>query len=298
MQKPTWRGIVPILLTTFDERGELDIDSQLRLADYLLDSGAHGIALFGNASEGYTLSAAERVLLMRKLIPHVNGRVPVIVSSGHTGTLCAVELSREAEDLGADGLMILPPYFVKPDGPGLFAYYQAISEAVRIPIMVQDAPLLTQVNMPAAALAKMGKELKQVQYVKVEAPPTAPKVTEVGTAAGDDLVLFGGLNGQFLLEELGRGAQGTMPGSDLIPEFVAIWDAYERGDADEARRLFTRALPLIRFELQPALGVAAMKQNLKTRGVIAHATVRQPTRELDQAGLKELAELRSALERA
>lgn len=296
MQKSVWRGVVPILLTTFDDRGELDMRSQLDLLEYLLESGAHGIALFGNASEGYTLSAAERLFLMRNIIPRLKGKVPVIVSTGHTGTRCAVELSREAEDLGADGLMILPPYYVKPNGPGLLTYYRTISDAVRIPIMVQDAPLLSQVNMPPALLAKMGKEIEQVRYVKVEAPPTAPKVSEVAAAAGDSLVLFGGLNGQFLLEELKRGAQGTMPGSDLTSEFVAIWNAHNRGDAQEARRLFTRVLPLIRFELQPALGVAAMKQNLKTRGVITHATVRHPTRELDTAGLEELKEIRNALE--
>jgi 2-keto-3-deoxy-L-arabinonate dehydratase len=290
-----WEGIFPILLTTFDEAGKLDIDSQLRLADYLIDSGAHGLGLFGNASEGYTLSGAERVRLMQAIVPHVNHRVPVIISTGHTGTDCAAELGREAEGFGADGLVVLPPYYVKPDATDLLRYYGAISDAVKLPIMVQDAPLLTQVAMPPALLARMAKEIANVQYVKVEAPPTAPKVSEVRKAAGDDLTLFGGLNGQFLLEELRRGARGMMPGSDLVPEFVAIWKAYESGDGKAARELFTRILPLIRFELQPALGVAAMKQNLKHAGIISSATVRHPTRELDSEGLVDLAELRSEL---
>jgi 2-keto-3-deoxy-L-arabinonate dehydratase len=290
-----WKGVFPVLLTTFDEAGRLDIDSQLRLADYLIESGAHGLALFGNASEGYTLSGAERVQLMQAILPHVNRRVPVIVSTGHTGTDCAAELSREAEGLGADGLVVLPPYFVKPDGADLMRYYGAISDAVQIPIMVQDAPLLTQVAMPAALLARMAAEIANVLYVKIEAPPTTRKVSEVRQAVGEDLTLFGGLNGNFLLEELRRGARGTMPGSDLIPEFVAIWNAHESSDIQVARELFTRALPLIRFELQPALGVAAMKQNLKHARIIASATVRHPTRELDAEGLAELAELRDAL---
>jgi 2-keto-3-deoxy-L-arabinonate dehydratase len=290
-----WKGIFPILLTTFDEAGRLDVDSQLRLADYLIESGAHGLGLFGNASEGYTLSGPERLRLMQVILPHVNRRVPVIVSTGHTGTDCAAELGREAEGLGADGLVVLPPYFVKPDGAGLMRYYAAVSDAVKIPIMVQDAPLLTQVTMPPMLLARMAKEIANVLYVKVEAPPTAPKVSEVREVAGDDLTLFGGLNGQFLLEELRRGACGTMPGSDLIPEFVLIWNMHQRGDTKAARELFTRILPLIRFELQPALGVAAMKQNLKQAGVITSATVRHPTRELDSEGLTDLAELRAAL---
>ena len=291
-----WQGIIPILLTTFDEAGRLDIDSQLRLADYLIESGAHGLALFGNASEGYTLSGADRIRLMQAIVPHVNRRVPVIVSAGHTGTDCAAELAREAEGLGADGLVVLPPYYIKPDAGDLMRYYGVVSAAVRIPIMVQDAPLLTQVAMPPTLLARMAKEITNVHYVKVEAPPTAPKVSEVKRAAGDDLTLFGGLNGQFLLEELRRGARGTMPGSDLIPEFVSIWNAHENGDMKTARELFTRILPLIRFELQPALGVAAMKQNLKHAGIIKSATVRHPTKELDSDGLADLADLRVALQ--
>jgi len=288
-----WEGVFPILLTTFEEDGSLDLKSQLQLVDYLLAAKAHGIALFGNASEGYTLSNAERVELMRKIIPHVRRRVPVIVSSGHTGTDCAAALSKEAQDLGADGLMILPPYYLKPDGAGLMHYYKVISNAVSIPMMVQDAPLMTQVAMPPALLARMAEEIEHVQYAKIEAAPTAVKVSEVRDAAGDKLTLFGGLNGQFLLEELNRGATGTMPGSDLIPQFVELWDAYRSGNADDARKIFRRILPLIRYELQPGLGVSAMKLNLKKLGVVKTSAVRHPTRALDRKGVEELAELRA-----
>jgi 4-hydroxy-tetrahydrodipicolinate synthase len=288
-----WEGVFPILLTTFEEDGSLDLKSQLQLVDYLLAAKAHGIALFGNASEGYTLSNAERVELMRKIIPHVRRRVPVIVSSGHTGTDCAAALSKEAQGLGADGLMILPPYYMKPDGAGLMHYYQVISNAVSIPIMVQDAPLMTQVAMPPALLARMAEQIEHVQYAKIEAAPTAVKVSEVRDAAGDKLTLFGGLNGQFFLEELNRGATGTMPGSDLIPQFVELWDAHRSGNADDARKIFRRILPLIRYELQPGLGVSAMKLNLKELGVVKTSAVRHPTRALDRKGVEELAELRA-----
>jgi 4-hydroxy-tetrahydrodipicolinate synthase len=115
-------------------------------------------------------------------------------------------------------------------------------------------------------------------------------VTEVRQAAGESLVIFGGLNGQFFLEELQRGARGTMPGSDMIPRFVKIWNAYESGKLREARAEFNRCLPLIRFELQPGLGVSAMKHNLKAANIISFTTVRPPTRALDSAGVEELQE--------
>ena len=168
-------GIFPIVNTTFHEDGSLDLDSQLRLIRFLMECGAHGLGLFGTASEGYTLSMDERVQLMRLIVREVGGRVPVVVSTGHTGTDVAVALSRQAEAEGADALMVLPPYFLKPDAEGIFEYFRAISDAVSIPIMVQDAPLMTQVAMSPSLLAQMARELKHVRYAKIEATPTGPR---------------------------------------------------------------------------------------------------------------------------
>jgi 2-keto-3-deoxy-L-arabinonate dehydratase len=285
----TFEGIFPIVNTTFHEDGSLDLDSQRRLVRFLLECGADGLGLFGTASEGYTLSADERLQLMRVILREVDGRVPVIVSTGHTGTDIAVALSRQAEAEGADAVMVLPPYFLKPDADGIFEYFRAIDAALTIPIMVQDA-------LGPSLFARMAGELQHVRYAKIEAPPTAPKITDVRRAAGDDLRLFGGLNGQFLLEELGRGAKGTMPGSDLTAFFVRLWDLWHKGSPQEARAEFARYLPLIRYELQPGLGVSVMKLNLCAWGVIDNPRVRHPTRTLDEMGRQELDVLRAALD--
>jgi 4-hydroxy-tetrahydrodipicolinate synthase len=290
-----FKGVIPIVNTTFRDDGSIDIDSQIRLVRFLLDSGAHGLGLFGNASEGYTLGADERLQLMRAIVREVNGQVPVIVSSGHTGTDVAVALGREAEAEGADGLMILPPYFLKPDAENVFRYYQAIDAAVGIPIMVQDAPLMTGVTMAAPLLARMGRELEHVRYVKVETPPTAPKISDVLAQGDNGPVLLGGLNGHFFIEELARGSQGTMPGSDLTAAFVKMWNLWTSGKQREARQEFNRYLPLIRYELQPGLGVSVMKHNLSSAGIIASTRVRHPTRALDEAGRREIALLREDL---
>jgi 4-hydroxy-tetrahydrodipicolinate synthase len=288
-------GVFPILNTPFHDDGSIDLDSQARLMEYLLAAGARGFGLFGNASEGYALLGEERRRILELAVRLVKGRVPLVVSSGHTGTDAAVALSREAQDLGADALMVLPPYFLKTDGEGLMRYYSAISDAVSIPIMVQDAPLLTQVPMPAALLIRMAKEIERVRYVKVEAPPTAPKVSAVVSGGGP--VVFGGLNCQFMIEEIQRGARGMMPGSDLIPELVEVWDHLAAGGNEAAWSVFSRILPLLRFELQPGMGVSAMKHNLAAAGVIESARVRHPTASLDSTSLKELAFLREFVSR-
>jgi 2-keto-3-deoxy-L-arabinonate dehydratase len=289
-------GVFPIVITTFHEDGSLDLESQRRLVRFLLDAGAHGLGLFGTASEGYTLSDSERAKLTEIILDEVAGRVPVVVSAGHTGTRVAVALSLEAERAGAAAVMVLPPYFLRPNAEGLFHYYEAISDAISIPIMIQDAPLMTQVTLSPAILARMGAELEQVQMVKVEAPPTAPKITELNALAGSSLTLFGGLNGQFVLEELGRGARGTMPGSDMTDMFVRVWDLYQSGKLAEARAEFNRYLPLIRYELQPGLGVSVMKHNLHAGGIITSPRVRHPTSSIDDVGLRELEELQCGLD--
>jgi 2-keto-3-deoxy-L-arabinonate dehydratase len=286
-----YEGIFPIALTPFDEDYEIDTGSQLALINYLIDCGVHGLAIFGNASEGYTLSESEKSRLMKLIVGEVRGRVPVFVSTGHTGTHVAVQLSRQAQEAGADGLMVLPPYFLKPSSEDLFGYYKAISDAISIPIMIQDAPMLTGVNMSAAQIARMARECDNVAYCKVEAPPTPEKVSELQRVAGSQLVCFGGLNGHFLLEELQRGARGTMPGSDMMAMFVKVWSDLEAGRIREARAQFNRHLPLIRFELQPGLGVSAMKHNLKAAGIIKHCTVRPPTRSLDTTAVEELQQI-------
>jgi 4-hydroxy-tetrahydrodipicolinate synthase len=290
-------GVYPIANTPFHPDGSIDFESQDRLIDHLLAQGAHGLGLFGNASEGYTLSSAERIELMRRIAKRVKGRVPLVASSGHTGTDAAVELSKEMQDLGADCLMVLPPYFLKTDGDGLMHYFEAISKAVSIPIMVQDAPLMTQVMMPPALLARMGREIENVRYVKVEAPPTPAKCTALTKAAGDALTLFGGLNCQFFIEEFSRGVRGQMPGSDRTADLVAIWNALEAGRTAEAWQIFAKILPLLRFQLQPGLGVSAQKHNLVAAGVIASAHVRHPTAALDEASVAELAVLRDLADR-
>ena len=285
-------GIIPILATPFHEDGSVDLDGQLRVVDHLLEQGAHGLAAFGNAGEGYTLLPEERRLLLTAIVKHTAGRAPIVVGIGATGADQAAAAAKEAVDLGADALMVLPPYYLKPDADGLGYFFEAVAAAAGKHVMVQDAPLLSGVPMPPPLLARLGRDIEHIDSVKVEQPPTAPKITKVCDAAGDSLTVLGGLNGQFMIEEIRRGARGQMPAADMTALYVQVWSQLEAGDDAGAWATFTKMLPLVRFELQPGLGVSAVKHNLVARGVIQSAKVRNPTQALDAQGLRELELLR------
>jgi len=147
----------------------------------------------------------------------VKGLIPLVVSSGANGADAAVALSREAEHHGASALMVLPPFYLKTDADGLMHYFDAISRAVSIPIMVQDAPLMTQVPMPAALLARMAKEIERVVYAKVEAPPTAPKVSAVIRAGGPFGDGSGGLRSRIAM----RRSWVSLPRNAMVPVIIS-----------------------------------------------------------------------------
>ena len=289
-------GIYPILVTTFHEDGSLDIASQLKLTDFLLEQGAHGLGLFGNASEGYALEASERIELMRAIAKHVGGRVPLVASSGATGTRSAVELSKQLAGLGADALMVLPPFFLKTDGDGLMHYFNEISNAAPIPIMVQDAPLLTQVAMPPALLARMAREIEQLSYFKIETAGAASKLRELIRLGGD--AVEGPWDGEeaiTLLPDLDAGATGAMTGGAYPDGIRPIIEAHRAGDRDKAYALYQQWLPLINYENRQS-GILTAKALMREGGVIACEAPRHPFPEMHPDVRKGLIETAQRLD--
>ena len=239
-------GLVPILATPFRGDGSLDLSSLARLVEYQAASGADGVATFGMASETFTLSAEERRLVLGMVVSTARSAgadMPVVAGVSATGLYPALEQGKAAVEGGASVLMVLPPFLVRPSDDQLAEFFGELAAAVGVPVMMQDAPALTGVAMSVRLTAEIGK-VPGVDYVKIEAAPTAPKVSAVAAAtAGGKLRVFGGQNAQFLLDELDRGAVGTMPAcefTDLLAEVVTAWNA---GNHDEAE---------VRFHQPPA----------------------------------------------
>lgn len=281
----TVHGLVPILATPFLPDGSLDLPGLRRLTEFQLASGVDGVAVFGMASENFALTSAERAVILREVTDVVAGAVPVVAGIGATSTVTALE--QVAACSSASALMVLPPYLVKPGPAQLVDFYAAVA-AEGQEVMVQDAPGATGIAMPVPLIVELAK-LPGITSVKVEAPPTAPKVAAVVDAvASPDFAVLGGQNAQYCLAEYTGGGVGTMPACefpDLLAPVLADWHAGRHADA---RAGFARLLPLILCGLQQGVAWAVHKEVLVRRGIIDHATVRAPATTPGRATLADL----------
>src|SRR5262245_33739247 len=139
-----YRGVFPVAPTIFDERGNLDLEGQRRCIDFMIDAGSQGVCILANFSEQFVLSDAERETVMRAVLKHVAGRIPVIVTTTHFSSAVCAARSRQAEECGAAMVMVMPPYHgatFRVSEPSIFEFFRIVSDSVSIPVMIQDAPV-------------------------------------------------------------------------------------------------------------------------------------------------------------
>ena len=239
-------GVLPVLAVPFNKDGSLDLESIPRLVEHCINNKANGVVIFGLASELYKLNDNERIQILEKVISSVNSRVPVIVGTEHSGTVAAVARSIEAEKLGASALMLYPPTFIKPDEANVLSYFKAVGSAVKIPIIIQDAPAWTGVPLPVSLLSRIIREQPNVCYIKLESPPIGDKAKLLKSEGFKIIAGYGAIH---LMEDLTAGIDGFMPGCSLPGIFVEINDLFKSGNVEKARTLYQLVLPLLTFQL-------------------------------------------------
>jgi 4-hydroxy-tetrahydrodipicolinate synthase len=282
-----WRGIFVIIVTPFTKDYELDEHSLRREVRFNVQAGAHGLVGPANASEFSTLSDDERKRWIEIVVSETRKRALVVAATTSGHALPAVALSQFAQRAGADGIMAMPPHVMHPDAAGCYDYFKALSQAVNIPICIQNYGPPIGTPMSAELLARMCRELAHVEYIKEETMPEPRQMSATLAAAGKDCKgVFGGQGGIYMIDEYRRGAVGNMPAGHTTDAQAAIWNALEAGEEAKAREMFNRLLPLINYERLH--GVAAYKEVLYRRGVIATRVARAPGRELDAHDLAEL----------
>jgi dihydrodipicolinate synthase/N-acetylneuraminate lyase len=273
-----FKGVFPVVPTTFNDAGELDLESQKRCIDFMIDAGSNGLCILANFSEQFLLSDDERETLTQTILKHVAGRVPVVVTTTHFGTRVCAERSRRAQDAGAAMVMVMPPYHgatLRASEEKIYEFYAALSDAIDIPIMIQDAPM-SGTPLPPAFLARMAKEIKQVSYFKIETAGAASKLRELIRLGGD--AIEGPWDGEeaiTLLPDLDAGATGAMTGGGYPDGIRRIVDAYAAGRREEAVAEYTRWLPLINYENRQG-GILTAKALMKAGGVISCEAPRHP----------------------
>ncbi len=283
-------GVHWMLATPFKEDEELDLSTIGNLMEKAYSAGCEGVVALGVTGEAARLTDAERRAVAKEVISNANG-LPVTLGTTAAGTAATIAYSKEAQELGAAAVMISAPAMGKPNPDSLFTHYQRIAETVDIPIVVQDYPQTSGVHMAPPLIARLFQEIPSVHYLKLEDPPTPTKITAIRNLAGDDLAIFGGLGGMYLLDELVRGSAGAMTGFAYPEVLVAICRHMAEGDKVQAEEVFYRHLPLLLFEFQEGIGVGIRKYALQQRGLISTGRVRHPGPQITEETRNEFHQL-------
>ncbi|MEX0319901.1 MAG: dihydrodipicolinate synthase family protein [Ruegeria sp.] len=292
-----YTGIWPVAPTPFNDDGSLDLDGMERVLDCLIDQGADGICILANFSEQFLISDEERAILTRLCLEHVAGRVPMIVTISHFATQIAVERAKYSKELGADIVMMMPPYhgaLLKGNAQQTYEQFAAVGE-VGIPIMVQDAPL-SGVDLPVPLLVRMAREIDMVKLFKIECPRAANKLRALIAEGGDSIEApFDGEEGITLLADLDAGATGSMTSGMIVDQIKPVISHHHAGRIYEATAAYGRVAMVINHENRQC-GWQSCKAAMVEGGVIQSDYCRHPIDPLQPAIRDRLIDLLKPLD--
>ncbi|HLJ69866.1 MAG TPA: dihydrodipicolinate synthase family protein [Roseiarcus sp.] len=244
-----WRGVFPAATTQFAEDLSVDIEATQRSLDALVKDGVHGLILLGTCGENNSLDPEEKRALLKAAVEAIGRRVPVVVGVSEFDARRAAAFARDAEKLGADGLMVLPAMVYVPKPEELVAHFRAVAAATALPIMLYNNPPAYRVNIGVDVLKAL-QDVANIKAVK-ESAPDPRRFTDLINAFGDRFDLFAGLD-DVALEGLLLGAKGWVSGltSAFPQESVEMVAAAERGDWETARRIYRWFMPLLHLDAE------------------------------------------------
>lgn len=289
MTAAKFTGVIPILATPFNDDESLDLKSWARMIEFMIDYGVDGITILAVLGESNRLSDHEREALIKTAVATVQKKIPVIVGTSHSGSTAATYLSRMAEDLGADAVMVTPAKEAVPNDERIIEYYRRISEGMRLPIVLQDHPASTEVHMSTPLILRIVKEIPAIACIKAEAVPTPPKVRALRAGLSRPVPILSGLGALYAPFDLEAGSDGFNTGFAFPEVLRALVDAAKANDFDRVHAIYSRFAALIVFEQQP--GLAVRKEILRLRGLITGNRVRHPGATIAPAVAVEVAAL-------
>lgn len=239
------RGTFTVMITPFDADGQLDLPATVDFVNWQIAEGIHGLVPLGSTGEFLSMTDAERQALAETVIETATGRIPVVVGTGAESTDDVIRYSREAEAMGADGVMIIPPFYSTPTEDELFEHFRRVGEAVSLPIMLYNNPSTANVDLTPRIVERLS-HIDNIRYIK-ESTMDVTRIRDILEYCGDKMTVFGGIMG---FESFLAGAQGWVAvASNVAPgdsaKLFSRW-ADER-DFDGAQELYRRLLPIIRL---------------------------------------------------
>ena len=247
-----WKGVFPAVTTKFHADGSLDMNLFFKNLDSQLAAGVHGIILGGTLGESSVLSQEEKITLTRETVNYVNGRVPVILNIAEGATKDALFWAKKAEELGASGLMILPPMRYGADAREVVAYFKAVANSTKLPMMIYNNPVDYKTLVTLDMFAELA-DCPNIQAIK-ESTRDISNVTRVFNRFGDRFQILCGVD-TLALEELLMGAVGWVAGlvCAFPKETVVIYNLVQEGKIEEARKIYRWFLPLLELDIHPKL---------------------------------------------
>jgi 2-keto-3-deoxy-L-arabinonate dehydratase len=284
MIERSWRGSFAIPMTPFDERDRIDDNVLAAEIEFCVGSGVGGIVVPVMVSEFGALSEEERRLMVRVTVEVAAGRVPVVANCAAVNIPLAARYAEYCEKIGADSVIAMPPYVLVPDFETTHAYYQAISDAVSIPVWIQNAGI---VPLSTDQIVTLCTEIEHVSWVKEE---VSPSTTHVGRLVARNCPavkgVMGGAGGRYMITERARGAKGVIHACQFCDLVQRIWTLLDEGKEEVARDLFEIVLPGL--VLEGLMGMAFAKEIMVRRGVFGNHRVRTQARPLDTDDLREI----------
>jgi len=277
-------GIVPIVAATFTDAGVLDEDSFQSLVRHLLTTGASALTLFGLASEFYKLAEGDCARMQTLLLAETSRSESVagIISVTDHSWEVACQRALAAEVQGADALMILPPYFLGPSEDAILEHLKRVIGSVKIPVIVQYAPVQTGVRISPEVFLKLRDALPNAEFVKVETQPPGRYVSQLVEKSGGRLKSLVGYAGVQMPDVLTRRAVGIQPGCSFTEIYVDLWQLWQ-SDKSAFQILHNKLLPYINYWMQGVeLIIKVEKVILKRRGIIVSDYCRSPSYTLDE----------------
>ncbi len=247
-----WKGVFPAVTTKFHADGSLDMDLFFKNIDFQLESGVHGIILGGTLGESSVLSQEEKITLTKQTVDYVSGKVPVILNIAEGATQDALFWAAKAKELGASGLMMLPPMRYAADAREVVAYFKAVANSTDLPIMIYNNPVDYKTLVTIDMFAELA-DCPNIQAIK-ESTRDISNVTRMINRFGDRYQLLCGVD-TLAMEELLMGAVGWVAGlvCAFPKETVTIFNLVNEGKIDEAREIYRWFLPLLELDIHPKL---------------------------------------------